>query len=394
VTVVGRRITVLIAEDDRSVREALAALIGLESDLELVGAAADTDQAIELAVAVQPDVAIVDVQMPGGGGARASREIGLNSPRTKVIALSAADDRATVLEMLEAGVVGYLVKGDTIASILESIHNAASGQSSLSAEVTGGVIGELVEELNARRRRERGLELRRERVRTAIERDDALDIVLQPICALDGRGVVGAEALSRFRGRPKRGPDRWFAEAGDVGMRTELELRAVRKALARLPELEPSLYLAVNVSPVTVCSREFQRLFSHEGSDRIVSEITEHAPVDDYKRLNASLTAIRKRGVRVAVDDAGAGFASLRHILKLEPEFIKLDIGLVAGIAEDASQQALAAGLISFANKIDATIVAEGIERETELAALRDLGVEYGQGYYLGRPAPELTPAV
>ena len=392
-TVVGRRITVLIAEDDRSVREALAALIGLESDLELVGAAADTDQAIELAVAVQPDVAIVDVQMPGGGGARASREIGLNSPRTKVIALSAADDRATVLEMLEAGVVGYLVKGDTIASILESIHNAASGQSSLSAEVTGGVIGELVEELNARRRRERGLELRRERVRTAIERDDALDIVLQPICALDGRGVVGAEALSRFRGRPKRGPDRWFAEAGDVGMRTELELRAVRKALARLPELEPSLYLAVNVSPVTVCSREFQRLFSHEGSDRIVSEITEHAPVDDYKRLNASLTAIRKRGVRVAVDDAGAGFASLRHILKLEPEFIKLDIGLVAGIAEDASQQALAAGLISFANKIDATIVAEGIERETELAALRDLGVEYGQGYYLGRPAPELTPA-
>ena len=393
-TVVGRRITVLIAEDDRSVREALAALIGLESYLELVGAAVDTDQAIELAVAVQPDVAIVDVQMPGGGGARASREIGLNSPRTKVIALSAADDRATVLEMHEAGVVGYLVKGDTIASILESIHNAASGQSSLSAEVTGGVIGELVEELNARRRRERGLELRRERVRTAIEREDALDIVLQPICALDGRGVVGAEALSRFRGRPKRGPDRWFAEAGDVGMRTELELRAVRKALARLPELEPSLYLAVNVSPVTVCSREFQRLFSHEGSDRIVSEITEHAPVDDYKRLNASLTAIRKRGVRVAVDDAGAGFASLRHILKLEPEFIKLDIGLVAGIAEDASQQALAAGLISFANKIDATIVAEGIERETELAALRDLGVEYGQGYYLGRPAPELTPAV
>jgi EAL domain-containing protein (putative c-di-GMP-specific phosphodiesterase class I)/CheY-like chemotaxis protein len=393
VTVVGKRITVLIAEDDRSVREALAALIRLEHDLELVGAAADTDEAIELAAAVQPDVAIVDVQMPGGGGARASREIRLNSPATKVIALSAADDRATVLEMLEAGVVGYMVKGDPIASILESIHNAASGQSSLSAGVTGGVIGELVEELNARRRRERAVELRRERVRAAIDRDDALDIVLQPICALDGRGVVGAEALSRFRGRPKRGPDRWFAEAGDVGMRTELELRAVRKALARLPELEPSLYLAVNVSPVTVCSREFQRLLSHEGSDRIVSEITEHAPVDDYRRLNASLTAIRKRGVRVAVDDAGAGFASLRHILKLEPEFIKLDIGLVAGIAEDSSQQALAAGLISFASKIDATIVAEGIERETELAALRDLGVEYGQGYYLGRPAPELTLA-
>jgi EAL domain-containing protein (putative c-di-GMP-specific phosphodiesterase class I)/CheY-like chemotaxis protein len=393
VTAVEPRITVLIAEDDRSVREALAALIRLESDLELVGAAVDTDEAIELAATVRPDVAIVDVQMPGGGGARASREIRLHSPGTKVIALSAADDRATVLDMLEAGVVGYMVKGDPIASILNSIHNAVSGQSSLSAEVTGDVIDELVEELNARRRLERALELRRERVRAAIERDDALEIVLQPICALDGLGVVGAEALSRFRGRPKRGPDRWFAEASDVGLRTELELRAVRKALARLPELEPSLYLSVNVSPATVCSREFQRLFAHEGSDRIVSEITEHAPVDDYKRLNASLTAIRKRGVRVAVDDAGAGFASLRHILKLEPEFIKLDIGLVAGISEDASQQALAAGLISFANKIDATIVAEGIERETELAALRDLGVEYGQGYYLGRPSPELTLA-
>jgi EAL domain-containing protein (putative c-di-GMP-specific phosphodiesterase class I) len=111
-------------------------------------------------------------------------------------------------------------------------------------------------------------------------------------------------------------------------------------------------------------------------------------PTEDYDALNRRLAHSRSRGVRVAVDDAGAGFASLRHILRLAPDFIKLDVSLVNGIAGDQSQQALAAGLISFAEKSGATIIAEGIETAEDLEALAALGVVYGQGYLFAAPAP------
>jgi EAL domain-containing protein (putative c-di-GMP-specific phosphodiesterase class I) len=154
--------------------------------------------------------------------------------------------------------------------------------------------------------------------------------------------------------------------------------------------LPQECYLSVNVSPRTLRGAAFRRLCAAVDGERVVVEVTEHAPIDDYERMNQALTRIRALGVRLAIDDAGAGFASLRHILRLDPDFIKLDGSLIAGIEEDASKQALATGLISFADKIGATIVAEGIEREEEVKALRALGVHYGQGFYLGLPDSEL----
>ena len=121
-------------------------------------------------------------------------------------------------------------------------------------------------------------------------------------------------------------------------------------------------------------------------------EITEHAPIDDYESLRDALAACASSASALAIDDAGAGFASLRHILRLEPELIKLDRTLIDGIESDRSRQALAAGLISFAEKIDATIVAEGIERPAEVEKLAELGVRYGQGYFFARPAPLPLP--
>jgi EAL domain-containing protein (putative c-di-GMP-specific phosphodiesterase class I) len=212
-------------------------------------------------------------------------------------------------------------------------------------------------------------------------------MVAQPICALEGGEVIGMEALARFRGPPQRSPDRWFAESSGVGLRTELELTAARKALRALDVLSYEHFVSINVSPETVVAASFQKLMSEAPGERAVLEITEHAPIDDYEGLNTALATLRAHGIRLAIDDAGAGFASLRHILRLEPDFIKLDATLIAGIEADASKQALATGLISFAQQIGATIVAEGIERVDELEALRSLGVTYGQGYYLGRPA-------
>ena len=140
------------------------------------------------------------VRIPGGG-ASAARGIKRCSPKTRVLALSAHDDRETVLEMLEAGADGYLVKGSSIETILTSIERAARGQGSLSVEVTGGVIEELAGLLHARRRDEERSRRREERIRRALD-DDLLHTVYQPICTLAG-STIGAEALARFRGPPR-----------------------------------------------------------------------------------------------------------------------------------------------------------------------------------------------
>jgi EAL domain-containing protein (putative c-di-GMP-specific phosphodiesterase class I)/ActR/RegA family two-component response regulator len=380
-------VRVLIAEDDSQLRSVLSALIDSEPKLQLVAAASDADEAIELARETQPDVAIVDVHMPGGGGIKVARELRRSAPDTKVLALTAAADRTTVLEMLEAGVVGYLVKGSSTEHILDSIARAGSGQSMLSVEVTGDVISELVGQLGNRRRGEEKERRRRSRIERTIADEAAVQVVFQPICALDTLEPKGFEALTRFPGPPQRGPEHWFREAADVGLSIQLELVAVERALTHLAELPDGVYMAVNVSPATVVSEPFKRVLADVPAERIVVEITEHAPISNYDTFNAGVAGVRALGARLAIDDAGAGFASLRHILRLEPEFIKLDITLIAAIESDRSQQALAAGIISFAEGIGATVIAEGIEHAEALEALRALGVPFGQGFHLGRPA-------
>jgi EAL domain-containing protein (putative c-di-GMP-specific phosphodiesterase class I)/DNA-binding NarL/FixJ family response regulator len=380
-------IRVLIAEDDEPVRKALAALVGGEPSMTLVGTAPTGDDAIELARREQPHVALVDVRMPGGGP-RAVRGILRVSAHTKILALSGADDRETVLGMLEAGVVGYLVKGVSIAGIIESIERAAEGQGSLSVEVTGDVIQELVSQLGRRRVAEEEEQARTQRVRRAIDEDDALSIVFQPICILRGGEIVGVEALARFDGRSERGPEDWFAEAGLAGLRGDLELAAVRKSLAALDTLADGQYLSVNVSPPTLAGSRFRSLLEEADPKRIIIEVTEHAPIHEYESLEEPLAQLKRLGVRLAIDDAGAGFASLRHILRLSPDVIKLDHSLIDGIEDDRSQQALTAGLVSFAEELGSTLIAEGIEQRRQLEVVASLGVELGQGFLFARPGP------
>jgi EAL domain-containing protein (putative c-di-GMP-specific phosphodiesterase class I)/ActR/RegA family two-component response regulator len=382
-------IRVLIADDDAQVREILAALIDSEPSLELTDAVGDAEQAIMASARRPPTVAVLDVRMPGGGE-MAARGIKRVSPETRVLALTASDDRATVLGMLAAGADGYLVKGVSVDTIVAAIVAAAAGQGSLSAEVTSEVIQELSERLQTHWRSEEHSRSREERVRQALEHG-VLSMVFQPICTLAG-GMVGAEALARFDCEPRQGPDRWFAEAGSAGLRLELELAAAGMALDALPALPDALDLAINVSPATLASTAFLALLEQSDGARVVVEITEHAPIDDYETLRDSLATLRALGARVAIDDAGAGFASLRHILRLAPDFIKLDRTLVNGIDADRSLQALAAGLIAFARTIDAVIIAEGIERAEEVETLVELGVELGQGYLFARPAPLPLP--
>jgi EAL domain-containing protein (putative c-di-GMP-specific phosphodiesterase class I) len=214
-------------------------------------------------------------------------------------------------------------------------------------------------------------------------------IVYQPVVALAELKHAGVEALSRFAGSP-RPPDQWFARATRTGHGPELELRAVRSALRGL-SYAPG-FLSLNVSPSTIVLPDFTAGLADQPLDRLVLEITEHTQVSDYGVLSEVLAPLRAAGLRIAVDDVGAGFASMRHVLVLAPELIKLDLSLVRGISHDVRRQSLAAALLTFAADLGASVVAEGVETAGELDCLRELGVHFGQGFHLGRPEPLRDP--
>jgi EAL domain-containing protein (putative c-di-GMP-specific phosphodiesterase class I) len=223
------------------------------------------------------------------------------------------------------------------------------------------------------------------RVRDVLDREE-IDIEFQPVFDLADCRIVSLEALARFWTEPMRPPSAWFAEANEVGLGVELELAAIKSALKRIDDFPPDVALALNVSPTTALDRRFCQLLL-DLADRVVIEITEHAQVDDYEELQRALAPLRQRGAKVAIDDVGAGFANLRHILRLSPDIVKLDLSLTQEIARDPAREALATSLVGFAEGVGASIVAEGISSDEELALLRALGVAYGQGFYLARPS-------
>jgi PAS domain S-box-containing protein len=217
--------------------------------------------------------------------------------------------------------------------------------------------------------------------------EDRIGPVYQPIFELETERVIAYEALSRFPGDPARGPDKWFAEAWDVGLGLPLEMKAVSLAARALPHLPPDVNLCVNASPETAASRRFVSTLGN-AADRVVVELTEHVDVGDYDGFAAKLSPLRQAGGKIAIDDFGAGYASLRHILKVRPEWIKLDISLVERIHESPVAHALASSLITFADEVGVRVIAEGIETVDELDALLEIGFRYGQGFYFGLPAP------
>jgi PAS domain S-box-containing protein len=225
-----------------------------------------------------------------------------------------------------------------------------------------------------------------ERVQDVIEKE-RIEIVYQPLLDLETEEVIAYEALSRFPGNGARGPDRWFAEAWDIGLGVPLEMLAVRLAARALPHFPDGVLLSVNASPPTIFNEGFIDCLG-DHADRVKVELTEHLHVEDYDRFSVKLGRLRQAGVEVAIDDFGAGYASLRHILKLRPEWIKLDISLTEKVSENPIAHALASSLVSFSEEVGVEVIAEGIETEEELDALTEIGFRYGQGFYFGTPAP------
>jgi EAL domain-containing protein (putative c-di-GMP-specific phosphodiesterase class I)/CheY-like chemotaxis protein len=382
----GVPVRVLLADDQQFAAAGTTAALDSGHGFELVGVAASAAQAGEFAEATQPDVALVYVDVPGGGE-QAVRAILAGSPDTRVLAHSGASDHEAVTEMLIAGAGGYVVRDAPAPQLASALRSAAAGDTIFNGVAGGGVLHGLMGQVHEASRVHRARATKRARIRRVLERRE-LDIVFQPIVALDSRAIVGYEALSRFAAEPHRGPDAWFAEAHEVGLGPELELLAIRLACERSHAVPEGMFMAVNVSPATTEYPDLLALLAGCAVDHVVLEVTEHARVEDYPRFRLAIARVRELGAQLAVDDAGAGFASLRHILELDAELIKLDGSLTRSLEADPRRRSLASALIEFGRESGASVLAEHIESELQLIELRRLGVDYGQGYHLGRPKP------
>jgi len=275
-------ISVLIADDEESLREALRDLIAREADLEVIAVVADAEAAIELARLHQPDVALLDVKMPAGGGQRAAREIRMFCEATRVIALSAYEDRASVLEMLRGGAVGYAVKGTPAAEIVEAIRRAARGQASISAALMASVLEALCSDLEERRKSE-------ETSRRNAERFGALlDSAPDSVVMVDGRGrmvlvnarteeMFGYERSEllrqpiemllpdRFRERHERHLGEYFRNPRTRPMGLGLDLSGRRKDGSEFP-------VDISLSPLETDAGPLATAFIHDISDRLWAE--------------------------------------------------------------------------------------------------------------------------
>jgi EAL domain-containing protein (putative c-di-GMP-specific phosphodiesterase class I)/DNA-binding NarL/FixJ family response regulator len=383
----ARATRVIIADDDESLRIWLRHLLAITEDIELVGEAADAAEAVELARTHQPDIAILDVRMPKGGGPEGAQLIGMFSGGTRVLAFSASATAPQIVAMIEAGASGYLVKGGDPSEVITAVRTIAAGDVYLPAKISATVLEYLRDSLVAGGQRM----LQRSRLQTLVDdvlRDRALAMHYQPIVQLTTGQVVGYEALARIDSPRQQPPNRWFADAAAVGRLAELEQLAVTTALGELHQLPTGTFLAVNVTPDTAGSRDLQTLFEGAALDRIVLEVTEHSEVTDYTVLANALTPLRARGLRIAIDDVGAGYSSMAHVVQLAPEIIKLDRSFTAGIDTHQARRSLIAAMGTYAHDTGAQVLAEGIETLTELETMRSLNVALGQGYYLGRPQP------
>ena len=236
----------------------------------------------------------------------------------------------------------------------------------------------------------RGRDEKAQRIRSLFLQHQAPAMVYQPIYRLSDMTIVGAESLSRFAAEPQRPPDQWFSEAAEVGLQTPLELRAIRHALDGYQPVwrQDGLYLGLNSSSRTIIDGGLDEALDDSPRKHLVLEITEHDLVEDYDGLVRALAPLRAQGIQIAIDDAGSGYASMRHILNIDPDVIKLDMSLTRAIDTSAQKRAMAAALIEFGRQTDCRIVAEGVETAGEMDTLRSLGVHSAQGYYLGRPVP------
>ncbi|HUY55175.1 MAG TPA: EAL domain-containing protein [Candidatus Nanopelagicaceae bacterium] len=381
---------ILIADDAQANVRLLETILARSGYTEVVSTTKPAE-VLSLFQTTKPDLLILDLHMPQMDGFEVMAQVRATVPLMEflpILIMTADTTRPARDRALKAGANDFLTKPvdstEVTLRVRNLLHTRALNRHLL--ERTGNLQVEVDRERERRQRVEDERDASRVRIQGVLG-GTGLEMYVQPIVDLRSGSVAGMEALARFGAPPPRTPDLWFAEAAAVGLDLELEMAAVRQAFAKLPALPTGAFMAVNVSPQTLCSSALQRALDDVATERVVLELTEHVSVEDYAELEQVRGTLRSRGVRIAIDDTGAGISSLQHVIRLHPDVIKLDRSMIANLDSDPVRRALARALVELSAELGAVIVAEGVETTAELAALRTLNVPYGQGYLLGRPA-------
>jgi EAL domain-containing protein (putative c-di-GMP-specific phosphodiesterase class I)/FixJ family two-component response regulator len=385
------RSRILVVDDQTANLTLLHELLRVDGFTD-VRTTSDPADAVAAVVTEEVDLVVADLRMPGVNGLDLLREIQRRtapSAYLPVLVLTAHANSAMKREALATGAHDFLVKPFDADELLLRIRNLLATRA-LHVEVDQHrrSLEELLlhyEEEAARRADEWAM--KRRRVEQALS-PSAFHLVFQPVFDVGSSRLVGLEGLTRFDLEPHRPPNEWFAEADEVDLSASLQLGVLRAAVAELDQVPAPTFLALNLSAEVLVTAELDEILDGADLSRVVLELTEHAPVADYEAVHGALRPWREAGLRFAIDDAGAGYASFQHILRLRPDIIKLDIALTRGIDADPIRRSLAAALVTFGHEMDAVLVAEGVETAQELEALAALGFDAAQGYHLGRPVP------
>ena len=236
-----------------------------------------------------------------------------------------------------------------------------------------------------------------------IIKEERISPVYQPIVSLSTGEIFGYEALSRFD-LQRNGSDTVstrdiFQTAYQSGQLWDLERLCRKKALEGARHISHGLKLFLNVSPNVIHDNQFRSGFTNKYLNKygisttdVVFELTEHMAIENMDSFKSVLNHYRRQGYETALDDAGAGESGLNTLLALNPAYLKLDMEIIRDIEKHHNKRSLVKAFVQFANTSNTILIAEGIETEKELAVLIELGVDYGQGFYLGRPEPQLNP--
>jgi EAL domain-containing protein (putative c-di-GMP-specific phosphodiesterase class I) len=305
-----------------------------------------------------------------------------------VIPDSGADPRVRTLRTTVDGSIGAYVgvplrlsDGTLYGSFCGLSHRQQPGLDRRDASFLRMLAELVVDDLEEQRQRDR----RRAEI-TDLILGERVTIALQPVVDLHTGRCIGVEALSRFP-TAAGSPETVFAAAHDVGLGLELERMTAARALALRSRIAADQALGINLTPAVAMVLADEDLGGP--LTQLVLEITEHEAVDSYASLRDRLQPLRDRGLRLAIDDAGAGYASLQHIIELQPELIKIDRSIIDGLAKDKARRSVVSGFVLLALDLNGRVIAEGVERADDLQAAADLGVDAAQGYLIARPSTD-----
>jgi EAL domain-containing protein (putative c-di-GMP-specific phosphodiesterase class I)/FixJ family two-component response regulator len=383
------RARIMLIDDTPANLDLLRALLR-RAGLQNIHAFIDPREAVAQLQTVQPDLVLVDLHMPHLDGYAVLDQLRLYADGTYLPALMLTADTnpQAIQRALASGARDFLTKPfDAVEAALRVRNLLETRDLHQQLRLHNRWLQAKLRTRQHDRPDSDAFRDEYERIRATLDQRRLL-CVFQPIFDLTSEAVVGVEALARFPSAPRRSPDAWFAEAADVGLDIDLEILAIDTALTALDHLPDSVFLAVNVSPRTLLSGRLGADFPTQIWPRVVLELTEHVPIEDYATLQTATAAPRERGARLAADDAGAGYAGFRHLLGLRPDIIKADLSLIRDIDTDPARRALTSALVQFSRDTDVALIAEGVETAPEAETLQHLGVTCAQGYHLSRPQP------